>query len=194
MRVVDSWLATDGAVYNLDAHLRRWQDGCRQVFGTEPPEVAVRTQRAGRWFPQVWFDGQTAGMDWRPAPARRSVTRLWIPPCSDERCWPTVKGPDMPWQLGLRAQARNQGCDDAVLHRDGWLVEAACGTIVYEWRGQLCVPPGPRLASVTLTRLPAVIERPVEIAQLAHLNAWWLSSLHGVTPVSAWVPSTPWQN
>lgn len=192
MIVMDSWLVEDHAVTLLDAHISRFIVGCEQVFQVRPPNSlldAARStpQRPGRWFPRVWFDGRNGRLEWRSAPARRTNTRLWIPLLEDPRNYPAIKGPDAFALAQLREEAQYRGCDDAVLHRGDELVEAANGTIVVQCEGRLWVPPGPRLDSVTLRRVRQnfdIQERHISLRELRQNQAWWLSSLHGVTPIS----------
>lgn len=195
--VMDSWLVRDGRVAGLDLHIERFAASCRALLGTAPPESFLREVRGtcsrarGEWFPKI----EAVNRDWRltmrPAPPRRAATVLWIPEQPDEREHPAHKGPDMAGLLALRSRAKARGADDAVLHRDGAVVEAATATLLFA-RGQtLLCPPGPRLPGVT-ERLWArnwpgpVRTEAVSLAEAPGMRCWALSSLHGATEVVGW--------
>lgn len=192
--IVDSWLVEDGAVYGLERHLRRFAAAVAERFGVEVPgEVLARASAtpAGAWFPRISYDGSRFDVVFRPAPPRRSATRLWLPEAEDPRRFPWLKGPDMPLQLALRKEARRRGADEAVLHRDGVVREATTSTLFFieesGGRSILIRPLADRLPGVTEERYlrtwPGEVRtRRVEVAELPRLRAVSLSSLHGVTP------------
>jgi branched-subunit amino acid aminotransferase/4-amino-4-deoxychorismate lyase len=82
---------------------------------------------------------------------------------------------------------------------DGVVLEAAYSGVLWWEDGVLCVPPGDRpiLPSVTVkllrqiaaSRGVEVAERARTAAELAGLEVWVVSALHGIRPVEAWVAS-----
>ncbi|WPF65784.1 MULTISPECIES: aminotransferase class IV [unclassified Corynebacterium] len=198
--VMDSWLVRDGQVAGLNLHLERFAASCQALLGTAPPESFLREVREacararGEWFPKVEAVNGQWGLSMRPAPPRRATTVLWIPEHADERAHPEHKGPDMAGLLDLRSRARARGADDAVLHRDGAVVEAATATLLFARGKTLIRPPGPRLPSVTerlwVRNWPGPVR--TEAVTLAEaqdpgLRCWALSSLHGATEVVDWL-------
>ncbi|KQB83998.1 aminotransferase class IV [Corynebacterium lowii] len=195
--VMDSWLVLDGQVEGLELHLERFAASCRELVGAAPPGDFLRRVRSacaeasGECFPLV--TGRDSGFDlaMRPAPQRRATTRLWVPPEPDPRAYPEHKGPDMPALLALRERARAEGADDAVLHREGTVEEAATATLLFARGNSLLVPPGPRLPSVTERLFVARWEGPVReesvmVEEAPGLRCWAMNSLHGVTAVRGW--------
>ncbi|MBC3185639.1 aminotransferase class IV [Corynebacterium sp. zg-331] len=195
--VLDSWLVRDGRAAGLELHLERFAASCRELTGQPPSasfldEVRAACARArGEWFPKIEAREGRWELTMRPAPARRATTTLWIPEHPDGRSHPGHKGPDMPALLNLRERARAHGADDAVLHRDGAVVEAATATLLFARGRTLIRPPGPRLPSVT-ERLWArswpgpVRTQAVFLEEAPSLRCWALSSLHGATEVVGW--------
>jgi branched-subunit amino acid aminotransferase/4-amino-4-deoxychorismate lyase len=82
---------------------------------------------------------------------------------------------------------------------DGVVLEAAYSGVLWWEGGVLCVPPGDRpiLPSVTVkllrqiaaSRGVEVAERARTAAELAGLEVWLVSALHGIRPIEAWVAS-----
>ena len=180
IRRVESFLVRDGRAVRPDLHARR--------FGPGYPDVAD-IPAEGEWFPRV----TAAGIELRPAPPLRTATRLWIPDTPDPRALPQVKGPDLPALGELRRQAQEQGADDAVLHRDSFVVEAANSAIVFFDDGMPVVAPDEwRLDSTTVraTVEAGLILQPrraqITIEQALALPALCASALHGWTPVICW--------
>lgn len=103
-------------------------------------------------------DGSAFVYDLRSAPPRRVDTTLLIAgPHIDPRIHPTIKGPDIERLEELRARAHPYGANDVVLTREGTVVEAGTGSLVW-WRdGVLCVPPAdfPVLPGTTRAQVEA---------------------------------------
>jgi branched-subunit amino acid aminotransferase/4-amino-4-deoxychorismate lyase len=217
VRVIDSWLVDDGRGRAIDAHMRRFAAGCAELsaagvagIGVSRAEVVrflrsalLRVPVTGRWFPRVelvFAEGVMQLQLWiRPAPARAGPgIGLWVPPCADQRAWPSVKGPDLDYLNRLRADAVAAGADEAVLlSPDGTVREGGTTSILW-WRGQvICAsPPGETLLpSVTRARLLGLAEAkgiPVRFeyatpGELAGLRVWAVNALHGIRVVNGWI-------
>lgn len=195
--VMDSWLVRDGQVAGLDLHLERFAASCRTLLETAPPESFLSEVRGacawarGEWFPKAEAMNGQWDFIMRPVPPRRAATVLWVPERPDEREHPEHKGPDMAGLLELRAQARARGADDAVLHRDGAVVEAATATLLFARGETLIRPPGPRLPGVTeqlwVEDWPGPVRtEAVPLVEAPSMRCWALSSLHGATEVVGW--------
>lgn len=184
MTRVDSFLVRDGRSIRPDLHRRR--------FGAGYPDLGPVPPR-GSWFPRV----TDHGVEWRPAPALRSATVLWLPEESDPRTSPTVKGPDLPALLELRERARGHGADDAVLLAPGaepCVREAATSALVFFSGGvPIMAPRGEILESTTVCAtveaglLPEPRRREITVDEALTLPAWAASALHGWTPVVGWI-------
>ncbi|WP_304348700.1 aminotransferase class IV [Corynebacterium frankenforstense] len=194
--VMDSWLVVDGYATGLERHLERFHRGVGNLLGTHVPaefDAAVRAACAaeGAWFPRIEAaDGFTLRL--RPAPRTRTETALWAPPEPDPRTCPQVKGPDMDVLQRLRAEAVARGADDAVLHADGRVREAANAALIFFAGDAPVLPTGPRLDSVTVRELADAVgvivgERDVALADAPTMACWALSSLQEITEVTAWI-------
>jgi branched-subunit amino acid aminotransferase/4-amino-4-deoxychorismate lyase len=151
----------------------------------------------GRWFPRAelaMVNGTPRLQLWlRPAPPRADSIRLWIPPEPDQRTFPQIKGPDLPYLSALRDAAVAAGADEAVLLSPGGNVLEGTTTSILWWRGQaLCAPPpdAPVLPGVTRAGLlasghPVTFEYATP-AELAGLKVWAVNALHGIRPVTGW--------
>ena len=178
---VDSFLVRDGRAIRPDLHRTR--------FGAGYPSLDA-VPRTGEWFPRI----TDSGVDVRPAPPLRRTTTLWIPETKDPRTTPHVKGPDLPVLGELRAQAREYGADDALLHTNRHALEAAnAALLVFDGSDWVQAPESQTLASTTVTAaveaglLPTPRRRAVPLAELKKSPALVASALHGFTPVVAWI-------
>jgi branched-subunit amino acid aminotransferase/4-amino-4-deoxychorismate lyase len=207
--VVDSWLVADGRVRGLALHEQRFLESCCELVPEIGPEIVrpylrhVRNMLPGKglWFPRLeaYSAPQPKLAFWlRPAPELRRTTALWIPPQSDPRSCPRVKGPDMPTLARLREQTHQAGADDVLLYAaDGTVLEAGHSSILW-WRGDtLCLPPpgSPVLPSVTVQLLlgvatsrgtPIRYER-CQLCDLDGLEVWTANALHGIRSVTGWL-------
>jgi branched-subunit amino acid aminotransferase/4-amino-4-deoxychorismate lyase len=206
VRLIDSWLVSDGRVRALDAHLHRFTAAVADLYAIPAGEftlaVAARLPQSGRWFPRVELaeaDGAPRFQLWlRPAPATGRAVRLWVPDGEDERSFPRVKGPDLEYLGRLREAAVNAGADEAVLMSgDGLVLEGATTSLLWWRSGELCAPPpdAPVVPGVTrslLLEAAAGSGVPVRYeyatpAELAGLEVWAVNALHGIRPVTGWV-------
>jgi branched-subunit amino acid aminotransferase/4-amino-4-deoxychorismate lyase len=182
LRIIDSWLVTDGKARAVDAHLRRFGQTCADLYGVRAEEFARAAVRriplAGSWFPRLELtvaghggdgdgsadssaggsgSGGGSGIElrvWlRAAPALGTSVRLWIPPQPDQRVQPRVKGPDLRYLAGLRDAAVKAGADEALLvSADGYVLEGATTSLLW-WRGNtLCAPPSDAAILPSVTR------------------------------------------
>ncbi|MFF4821178.1 aminotransferase class IV [Kitasatospora sp. NPDC001309] len=161
-----------------------------------------RSGRAGRWFPRVECTAPSPAAGFRlrlrPAPTGGGGVVLRIADGPDVRNAPTVKGPDLPALLALRAAAERDGADEALLVTAGGLVLEGAVTGVLWWRGDALCAPAPELPvlpSITrrlIMRLAA--QRDVEVRyeacrpeELDGLEVWTVNALHGIRPVTGWL-------
>jgi branched-subunit amino acid aminotransferase/4-amino-4-deoxychorismate lyase len=157
--------------------------------------------RSGRWFPRVEYDN-TGSPELRmqlrtaPPPFVGSI-QMAVIESSDLRTQPRVKGPDLDLLIGLRQQVAALGCDEVLLRTsDGVVLEGALSGLLW-WRDEtLCLPALdlPVLPSVTAAiiveradflGLPVRRER-CQVEDLADLEVWSVSALHGIRPVGGW--------
>lgn len=175
-----SFLVRDGRAIRPDLHRKR--------LGGIPDLSDI--PKAGQWFPKLTADS----VELRPAPPLRTSTVLWIPEDPDPRRHPLRKGPDTAVLGRLRSQARDEGADDAVLHADGYVREAANAALVFfDESGPVQAPESEVLASTTVQGtveaglMPAPRRRNITLEEAFTLPALAASALHGWTPVHAWV-------
>jgi branched-subunit amino acid aminotransferase/4-amino-4-deoxychorismate lyase len=205
----DSWLVVDGRARAVDRHWARFFASCSE-HGVEPEVLAAfrgRVERAlparGRWFPAVELreDGELA-VRVRPAPARQPTVVAWIADVPDPRRAPRCKGPDLERLAALRERAAAHGAGEAVLaDGDGRLLEGAFTSLLW-WEGEtMCTVPddAPILPGITRTLLielarrrgtPVAQHRPAP-HELAGLETWLVSALHGIRAVTRWARSGP---
>ncbi len=206
--VVDSFLARDGRVHDLDVHQERFARSC-EALGLASGRARLdgflaAARRAlparGKWFPRLEaHPGPPSRLVcWiRPAPPLSTQVRLWVHPDPDPRRRPRIKGPDLGLLADLREHARRQGADDAVLlAADGTVLETAHSALLW-WRGDVLCHPDPvlpLLPSVTARRVLArareegVTVRPerCDWPALLDTEVWAVNALHGVRPVVGW--------
>ncbi len=171
--------------------------------------VTAALPRAGRWFPRVDLVGSAAGragaaqllLRLRPAQPLMREARVLVAEPGDLRCYPRVKGPDLPLLFGLRAQAVAAGAGELIL-RDahGRLLEGALNSLLWWEDDALCATPDERtLPSITRALLLAIArERGVAVrrrlplpAELAGCEAWLANAADGICVVTAWDPDGP---
>jgi branched-subunit amino acid aminotransferase/4-amino-4-deoxychorismate lyase len=200
VRIVDSWLVTDGKARAVDAHLRRFSQSCASLYGVRAERFACAAvsliPKSGLWFPRLELavaDGDADLRIWlRPAPALGSAVRLWVPPEPDQRAQPRVKGPDLPYLARLRDAAHQAGADEPVLvSADGYVLEGGSTSLLW-WRDNtLCAPPLEAvLPSVTrAVLLDAAAARGIPVrfelvtpAELRRFPIWAVNALHGIRP------------
>jgi branched-subunit amino acid aminotransferase/4-amino-4-deoxychorismate lyase len=200
VRIVDSWLVTDGKARAVTAHLRRFSASCASLYGVRAELFAcaavTAVPSAGHWFPRLELaissDGGVRLQLWlRPAPALGSSVRLWLPPEPDQRARPRVKGPDLAYLAGLRDAAHLAGADEAVLvSASGYVLEGASTSLLW-WRGDtLCAPPPDAAVLPSVTRailLEAAAARGIPVRyelvapeELRPLPVWAVNALHGI--------------
>ena len=194
VETADSWLVDEGRTRGLDRHRHRFVASCPP---TEPAaaffdDALATLPRTGRWFPRLEFHHGRFRVWIRPAPPQTSTIVLWTPDAPDPRLNPTVKGPDLATLLALRARAAAEaGASEAVLlSPDGWVREGALSALMWWREDVLCTPPeGPELLpSVTRALVlqiaadlgQAVRFERVRPSELAALECWSLSALHGI--------------
>jgi len=201
--VADSWLVDEGYARAAGAHWARFGGSCL-ALGVDRAELqgfraaaSAALPLAGRWFPRVELTADGLALRVRRAPPAEREARVIVGPAGDPRRHPRRKGPDLELLSGLRAQAREQGADELLLcDAHGGLLEGALSSLLW-WEGDaLCTTPDEHaLPGVTRALLLAIArERGVELrvrsplpADLAGLETWLTSALHGIRVVSAWL-------
>ncbi|MEU9119853.1 aminotransferase class IV [Streptomyces sp. NPDC048506] len=206
----DSWLVEDGRARELTRHRDRFTSSVVAAGGPPPDAVHAfwerelrRVPAAGDFFPRVELtqEGTRAprlGLRVRPAPARTTEVRVWVPGRPDPRSVPHRKGPDLDLLGALRAEAVAAGATEALLTTpDGQLLEGATSSLLWWEDDTLCTvdPSLPTLPGVTrdwaLHRAAAlgvpVRRRRCRLPDLTGLEVWCVNALHGIRPVTAWV-------
>jgi branched-subunit amino acid aminotransferase/4-amino-4-deoxychorismate lyase len=208
VRVIDSWLVSDGRARAIDAHRQRFTAACAELSRVEAGRFFLAALRqvpaTGRWFPRAELavaDGTWRLQVWlRPAPPAAASIRLWIPPQPDQRTCPRIKGPDLAYLSALRDAAVAAGADEAVLLSPDGTVREGTTTSILWWRGEtFCAPPLsaallPGVTRAVLVDAAAARNIPVRFehatpAELAGLQVWAVNALHGIRPVTSWIAS-----
>jgi branched-subunit amino acid aminotransferase/4-amino-4-deoxychorismate lyase len=201
--VADSWLVDEGYARAAGAHWARFAASCVEL-GVDRGELR-RFQAAasaalpleGRWFPRVELTATGLALRLRRAPQPDRSARVIVGPPGDPRLHPRRKGPDLALLAGLRASAHEHGADELLLCDErGGLREGALSSLLW-WEGDvLCTTPDEHvLPGVTRALLLAIArERGVEVrmrsprpSELAGLETWLTSALHGIRVVTAWL-------
>ncbi len=209
LAAADSWLVDEGRVRSLQSHFDRFTSAVQHVSPEHlkylPDFFAAVTEklpRTGRWFPRVEIHCDESLTDHlhlrlREAPEQLTFARLWTLDEVDPRSNPLIKGPDLSLGQQLRRRANLHGADEAVLlNTEGIVLEGALSSIVW-WRGDVLCAPGDDVAwlpSVTRDQVLAIAEQSgyetrfeyVRPQELAGLEIWILSSLHGIRVVTEW--------
>jgi branched-subunit amino acid aminotransferase/4-amino-4-deoxychorismate lyase len=202
--VADSWLVDGGAVRAADAHWARFGKSCR-AHGIDAGElgrfreaVTAAMPRSGRWFPRVELGEQGLALRLRPAPPPATgPVRVVVGAPGDPRRCPRRKGPDLVLLMRLRESARAAGADELLLCDDaGALREGALSSLLW-WEGDtLCTTPEEHtLPGVTRALLlDGARRRRVRVRvrsplprELAGLEVWLTSALHGIRVVGEWL-------
>lgn len=204
----DSWRLEEGKVVALERHRVRFQDTVcvhRSLIETSHEFVEAVVDalpREGSWFPRidlirhderVWFRYQQ-----RPRPpvdTRAVVTTARL----DPRAHPTIKGPDLQALNALRAEAQEEGADEAIIVRNGYICEGAYSTVMVwsmDKRSLLSMgPQEPRVPSVTESVIRDIATaRGITVAaerftpgDLDGLEVWIVSALHGIRHARSWI-------
>jgi branched-subunit amino acid aminotransferase/4-amino-4-deoxychorismate lyase len=199
----DSWLVDAGAVRAADAHWARFGEACR-VHGIDAGELArfraaatAAVPATGRWFPRVELGERGLALRVRPAPPPAGAARVVVAAPGDPRRCPRRKGPDLALLVRLRERARAAGADELLLCDEaGALREGALSSLLW-WEGTtLCTTPDEHtLPGITRALLldgarrhgVGVRVRSPLPRELAGLEVWLTSALHGIRVVSAWL-------
>jgi branched-subunit amino acid aminotransferase/4-amino-4-deoxychorismate lyase len=199
----DSWLVDGGAVRAEDAHWARFGDACR-THGIDPGELAgfraaatAAVPATGRWFPRVELGERGLALRVRPAPPPAGEARVVVAAPGDPRRCPRRKGPDLALLTSLRERARAAGADELLLCDEaGALREGALSSLLW-WEGDtLCTTPDEHtlpgitralLLDCARVRGVGVRVRSPLAHELAGLEVWLTSALHGIRVVSAWL-------
>lgn len=208
--VADSWFVDKGKSVDITPHRDRFTKSAREL-GLPVPEtdefwnaIVGLVPDAGEWFPRIEFvdpgDGSYPVLVFRlrVAPARTSEMKLWIPPFSDPRQSPRIKGPDIPLLNDLRTEAKTHDCDDVLLYDTaGNVLETGTSSILF-WDGETLCVPDPSLPILPGTTSARMVDRarrmdiPVEtriitVEELRTHEVWITNALHGYRPVVGWV-------
>ncbi|MDY3126917.1 MAG: aminotransferase class IV [Corynebacterium sp.] len=205
MELVTSFAVRDGRAIRPDLHWERLGIAASSILDAEHsllPRLFANlwVPPVGNYFPYFSaYHGTTAVPATRyllrPQPPLRTETRLWL--CTDERSFPHLKGPDMAVQAAARREAWQFGAHDAVFIHDATIREAANAALLFELpdTGLIQAPASVVVDSVTVRAAIAagLLLRPqrrtISVAEALDLPAMCASSLHGFTPVTAWVTS-----
>jgi branched-subunit amino acid aminotransferase/4-amino-4-deoxychorismate lyase len=201
--VADSWLVDEGYERAAGMHWTRFARSCLELGADRAELQRFRTAagaalpRDGRWFPRVELTADGLALRLRRAPQPGREARVIVAPPGDPRRHPRRKGPDLELLAGLRAEASEHGADELLLcDAGGALLEGALSSLLW-WEGDaLCTTPDEHvLPGVTRALLLDVARhRGVEVrvrapraGELAGLETWLTSALHGIRVVSGWL-------
>ena len=201
--VADSWLVDEGYERAAGAHWDRFGASCAEA-GADRDDLrrfAAAARAAlpldGRWFPRVELTDAGLALRIRRAPPPVREARVVVGAAGDPRHCPRRKGPDLALLARLRASAHPRGGDELLLcDETGGLLEGALSSLLWWEDDALCTTPAERtLPGVTRGLLLAIAaQRGVEVrvrapqpAELAGLETWLTSALHGIRVVTAWV-------
>lgn len=212
--VADSWRVHNGITWELDDHLQRFFAGLTAQAPLGEPLLNVerrafrdalqhklielsKNHPGGDLFPRISVEPY--GETWqivllvRPAPEPRPTTSLWIPPYTDPRTTPHVKGPDIDLLRGLVSEVST---DDLVLHDGSVVHETTTGALLI-WQSaeelvlcqayrQLTSISAQRIAEHAKSQNILVTTRPVTLQELAsgQYPVWFCNTLHGISPVT----------
>ncbi|MGO2944125.1 MAG: aminotransferase class IV [Brevibacterium aurantiacum] len=207
----DSWLIDDGRVRAFDRHRARFASAASEVGIDESvtddfwAAVVEKIPATREWFPRVDVLEVSPEADrelafrLRPAPPRTQELKVLVPPYSDPRSTPRLKGPDIALLEGLRTDAREQyGCDEVLLlSEDGSVIEGATTSLLWWEEETLCVPDPdlgalPGVTSVVILEEARARSVPVESrwvrpeALVGH-EVWLVNALHGIRRVREFV-------
>lgn len=193
VQAADSWLVQDGHTRGLERHRARFVGTCAQHYGRDATDffdaAVAQIPTSGRWFPRVELHDGHFRIAVRPAPPASTSVALRLPAVADPRRRPSIKGPDLQTLIALRAQA-GDGHEAVLVSPEGWVREGALSSLMWWREDVLCAPPeGPDLLPSVTRELvlaqaaergrPVVFEA-VRDQDLAELECWSLSALHGI--------------
>jgi len=200
--VADSWLVQDGFARAGARHWKRFEGWCREAGFDDGAAVACFREAVaatlpldGRWFPRVELTADGAlRLRVRAAPPAAEGVGVAVAVAPDPRAQPRRKGPDLDLLLALRA--RTSAGELLLCGEDGALREGALSSLLW-WEGDTLwtTPDEHTLPGVTRGLLADIArERGVQLAvrspqpgELAGLETWLTSSLHGIRPVAFWL-------
>ncbi len=150
LEAADSWLVEDGQTLALGLHRERFTHAiAARGFDIDPDafwRAAIeRIPNEGVWFPRVELQSRGGAglfvLRLRSAPERSQAISLATHNGPDPRTAPLIKGPDLAAMTRLRGEAKLAGADEAVILRDGLVVEGSTTALLW-WEGDvLCQPP-----------------------------------------------------
>jgi branched-subunit amino acid aminotransferase/4-amino-4-deoxychorismate lyase len=199
----DSWLVDGGAVRAEDAHWARFGEACR-AHGIDAAELArfraaatAAVPATGRWFPRVELGERGLVLRVRPAPPPAGEARVVVGTPGDPRRCPRRKGPDLALLASLRERALAAGADELLLCDEaGALLEGALSSLLWWEGGTLWTTPDEHtlpgitrallLDGARLRGIGVRVRSPLP-RELAGLEVWLTSALHGIRVVSAWL-------
>lgn len=190
--VADSWRHSAGRAHGLGLHLARFSRAAGALPEGFVTAMCARIEQGER-FPRIARAQGHLLLDDRPAPPPRTTTRLTYPLAPDPRTTPLVKGPDFGALADYRRAYQREGTDDTVIaDARGNLLETTTGALVAWADGELIVPAGTWLPSVTMRQVTdratqlgiGVRQMPLTVALAGAHPLWFLNSLHGISPVT----------
>lgn len=201
--VADSFFLEDGKVVGYQRHLERFttstqRQGLVRSVDAFLEKVTTALPREGKWFPRIDLTERGELEVWiRPAPPLKQSLVLSTS-AKDPRQEPTIKGPDIPALNEIRAQAQNQGADDAViLDSRGRIVDGSTTCLVWVEGHRVVIPPmeALRVDSITVSILKdilqtqgiAVEEGWATPADIEGCELYALNALHGIRSALSWV-------
>lgn len=198
--VADSFLVSDGAVVDIQAHMTRFALSAQQQGLLRPIDdfleaVVGVLPRQGKIFPRIELTERgELELRIRKAPALTSTVTLITAP-EDPRTTPTIKGPDIPALAKVQEKAQASGADDAVIvNVEGQIIDGTTTCLVWVDGERAFQPPREflRVSSVSVAQLEKIVGHPLEeqprtAAELEGCELYALNSLHGIRSVTTWV-------
>ena len=198
--VADSFLVSDGAVVDINAHLNRFSDSAQHQGLLRPIEafldaVLAQLPRKGMIFPRIELTERgELELRIRDAPALTSTLTVSTAG-SDPRTTPEIKGPDIPALADLQESAKALGADDAVIvNTSGQIIDGTTTCLVWVDGEKVYQPPHEflRVSSVTVAQLEKIVGQPLSEqsrtpTELDGCELYALNSLHGIRAVTSWI-------
>ena len=198
--VADSFLVSEGAVVDIDAHLLRFSDSAERQGLLRPIETflvaaVAALPRQGNIFPRIELTERgELELRIRNAPPLTS-SMIVMNAAADPRTTPDIKGPDISALAQIQESVKDFGADDAViLNTSGQIIDGTTTCLVWVDGEKAYQPPREflRVSSVTVAQMESILGQPLEEqsrtpSELHGCELYALNSLNGIRAVTSWI-------